>query len=159
MAKIPKPKSRKSEKSTPKPVAVKLAEAELPRIFDQLDRLLEEEKNRKRFRLWLFNTTENFQAPLPPPDDFEKYNQVLEAVDRILTVMEKEQRIRSDSQAEIHANDRRRIYASTFLGVCLLIVAGIAVLKGYAVTSAALDLAGSVNAIFRHLTKWIRKGK
>lgn len=154
---MPKPKSRKSEKSTPKPVAVKPVEAELPRILDQLDRLPEEEKQ-KAIQTLVVQHTRKFSGPLPPPEDFEKYNQVLEgAADRILTVMEKEQRIRADSQTEMHANDRRRIYTATFLGACLLIVAGIAVWKGYAVTAAALGLAGSVTAIFRHLTKWIRK--
>lgn len=154
---MPKPKSRKSEKSTPEPVAVKPAEAELSRILDQLERLPEEEKQ-KAIQTLVVQYTRKFSGPLPPPEDFEQYNQTLPgAGDRILTVMEKEQRIRSDSQAEMHANDRRRIYAATFLGVCLLVVAGIAVWKGYAITAAALGLAGSATAIFRHLTKWMRK--
>lgn len=98
---MPKPKSRKSEKSTPRPVAVKPAEAELPRILDQLDRLPEEEKQ-KAIQTLVVQYTRKFSGPLPSPEYFEKYNQVLEG-------------------------------------------------------AAALGLAGSVTAIFRHLTKWIRK--
>ena len=85
---MPKPKSRKSDKSTPKPVAGKPAKAELPCILDQLVPLLEEEKQ-KVIQTLVVQHTVKFSGPLPPPPEaFEKYNQVSdEAAERLLAAM------------------------------------------------------------------------
>ncbi len=97
-----------------------------------------------------------FIGPLPPPEDFEKYNQISPgAAERILSMAEREQQIRADGQAEIFANDKRRIHGATLLGIALIGIAGIAVWKGDIGIALPLGLAGVVGAIFRHLLDWL----
>ncbi|WP_424946436.1 DUF2335 domain-containing protein [Candidatus Spongiihabitans sp.] len=79
-----------------------------------------------------YRIEQTFIGPLPQPEDFAKYNQVMPgAADRILAMAEKEQKIRADGQDKILANDRRRINGATLLGIALIAVAGIATWQGY----------------------------
>lgn len=68
-----------------------------------------------------------FSGPLPPPEDFKRYNEVLpNAADRILSMAENEQKIRSDGQTKMLANDRKRINGSIGIGASMIAVAGLA---------------------------------
>ena len=97
-----------------------------------------------------------FSGPLPAPDDFEHYNKVLpNAAHRIVAMAEKEQQIRADGQAEILANDRRRINGATGIGLALIAVAGLATWLGQPVIAIPLGLIGTVTALVRHITAWV----
>ena len=62
-----------------------------------------------------------FSGPLPPPEDFKKYNEVLpNAADRILSMAENEQKIRSDGQTKMLANDQRRINGAIGIGASMI---------------------------------------
>ena len=75
---------------------------------------------------------QTFTGPLPKPEDFAEYEQVMPgAANRILAMAEKEQQIRTDGQDKILANDRRRINGATLLSIALIAVAGIATWQGY----------------------------
>ena len=66
-----------------------------------------------------------FSGPLPDPDSFRQYNEVLDnAADRILRITEKEQQIRADGQEGMLFNERRRINGATLIGLSIIVVAG-----------------------------------
>lgn len=68
-----------------------------------------------------------FSGPLPPPEDFKKYNDVLpNAADRMLSMADNEQTIRSDGQTTMLANDQRRINGARGIGASMIAVAGLA---------------------------------
>lgn len=97
-----------------------------------------------------------FSGPLPPPDDFRKYNEVLPGTaDRIVAMAEREQTIRADGQAGAIANDRRKINVSASTGLAMIAVAGLATwLDNWPI--AALGLGGTVVALVRHVTDFVR---
>lgn len=97
-----------------------------------------------------------FSGPLPPPDDFKKYNEVLpNAADRILSMAENEQKIRSDGQTKMLANDRKRINGSIAIGASMIAVAGLATWLGYAHIALPLGLAGVVHSLIRLVLGWL----
>lgn len=97
-----------------------------------------------------------FSGPLPRPEDFEKYNEILpNAADRILAMAEKEQLIRADGQAGILANDRLKINRATLLGVGLIVVAGVATWLGHTAIALPLGLVGTVAALLRQIMDWL----
>ena len=99
-----------------------------------------------------------FSGPLPAPEDFERYNEVLpDAAHRIVAMAEKEQQIRADSQAEMLANDRRRINAATGVGLALIGVAGLATWLGLPMIALPLGLGGTATALVRHITAWAER--
>ena len=94
----------------------------------------------------------SFSGPLPPPDDFERYNKVApDAANRILAMAEKEQQIRADGQSGAIRNDGRRINGAIAMGIALIGVAGLATWLGSAIIALPLGLVGAVAAIIRHL--------
>lgn len=96
-----------------------------------------------------------FIGPLPPPEDFAKYEQVMPGTaDRILAMAEKEQQIRADGQDKILANDKRRINGAALLGIALIVVAGIATWQGYIGIALPLGLSGVISALLRQLLVW-----
>ncbi len=97
-----------------------------------------------------------FSGPLPRPEDFEKYNEILPgAADRILNMAEKEQQIRADGQAWILANNRLILNRATLLGMSLIVVAGIATWLGRTEIALSLGLVGTVAAILRQVRDWV----
>lgn len=109
----------------------------------------------------LLISQKTFIGPLPHPDDFAKYDQVMPgAANRIMSMAEKEQQIRADSQDAILFNDRRRINGATLLGIALVAVAGIATWQGYTGIALSLGLSGVISALFRQLfAKWNSRTK
>ncbi len=96
-------------------------------------------------------------GPLPPPENFEKYNQSLPgAADRIMTMAEKEQQIRAAGQEKILSNDSKRINVAAFLGLSVIVVAGIAAWNGNASIAVPLGVIGAVAAIIRQLLGWLK---
>ena len=97
-----------------------------------------------------------FSGPLPSPEDFKKYNEVLpDAANRLMALAEKEQQIRADGQAEMLANDRRRITGGLLLGMSLVTVAGLATWLGYALIALPIGLAGVLTAFVRQVLNWL----
>ena len=97
-----------------------------------------------------------FSGPLPPPKDFAEYEKVLPgAAERILSMPEREQEIRAESQKKILSNDSKRINIAGLLGVALIVVAGIATWNGWALIAIPLGLAGVISAILRHFFGWL----
>lgn len=97
-----------------------------------------------------------FSGPLPPPEDFKRYNEVLpNAADRILSMAENEQKIRSDGQTKMLANDRKRINGSIGIGASMIAVAGLATWLGYAHIALPLGLAGVVHSLIRLVLVWL----
>ncbi len=104
--------------------------------------------------------SETFSGPLPPPDDFAKYENVLPgAADRIIAMAEKEQQIRANGDNAILANDKKRINFATLLGVGLLAIAGIAVWNGNALIALPLGLAGIFSTMSRYCLNFLTKPK
>ncbi len=100
--------------------------------------------------------TDLYKGPIPSPEDFQKYNEILPgAADRILAMAENEQQIRKEGEAKFFSNDSKRIYAAIILGVALIAVAGIATWKGYAGVAVSLGLAGVISTVFRQLLGWL----
>ena len=97
-----------------------------------------------------------FIGPIPPPQDFEKYELTLPgAADRILSMAEKEQQIRADGEEGIMSNDRKRIHGATLLGLALVVAAGIAAWKGYPSIAIPLGLSGMFSAVVRNILTWL----
>lgn len=98
----------------------------------------------------------SFSGPLPSPEDFARYNQTLPgAADRILAMAEKEQQIRANGQKGKLHNDSKRINTATFLGLMLIVVAGIAAWNGDIGIAVPLGLAGVISAVLRQLLAWL----
>ena len=96
-----------------------------------------------------------FIGPLPSPEDFKKYNQVVpDAAERILSMAEKEQQMRFEGQTKALANDSKRINRSTIISMALVVVAGLAAWKGFVAIAVPLGLAGVIASIIRLLNDW-----
>lgn len=119
---------------------------------------LPDEQKIKLFGLLKHRRVETtFSGPLPPPDHFRKYNEVLSsAADRILGMAEREQTIRADGQAEILANDRRKINGATTMGLAMIAVAGLATWLDNWPVALPLGLAGTVLALVRRVMEFLR---
>lgn len=97
----------------------------------------------------------DYPLPLPSPDDFKKYSEVLpDAPERIMSMAEKEQQIRADGQAGMLANDRRRINGSMMIGMSLIAVAALATWLGHAHIALPIGLAGVFVALIRQILNW-----
>lgn len=93
-------------------------------------------------------------GPLPTPADFREYDTIVPgAGNRILTMAEKEQ----DLRADIVGTERRRIAASTLVGLSTVGVAGLAVWKGIPYVAIPLGLAGVVVGLLRFVGDLIQR--
>lgn len=109
--------------------------------------------------------SKSFSGPIPPPEYLKQYQEVVpDAPERILVMAEKtlglsEQHLQIEDRkaTKMLANDRIKIYGSILLGLALLILAGIAVLRGDALIALPLGLAGIVAAILRPILEKIVK--
>ena len=149
-----------------KPTVPKKKDSAIAEQVGQIQELVRDLPDEERVQVFdqLISTiqiSKTFTGPLPPPEDFEKYNQILPgAADRILAMAENEQRIRADGQTGILSNDNKRINVATFLGLALIVVAGIATWNGYVSIAVPLGLSGVVSVIFRQLLAWLNsRGK
>ena len=130
---------------------------ELLRVLEQVSKLPDEEKIGLVHVLEQSRIETTFSGPLPPPEHFQKYNEVWPgAADRILAMPEREQKIRADGQAGILANDRRKINGSTLTGLAMIAVAGLATWLDNWPIALPLGLGGTVVALVRHVTDFVR---
>ena len=156
----PEPKRRNSGPTVlnGRPVAPETPAAAVPgREMDALVSKLPDEKKLELLRVLKHSRIETtFPGPLPAPNDFRKYNEVLPgAADRILAMAEREQTIRADGQSGAIANDRRKINVSASTGLAMIAVAGLATwLDNWPI--AALGLGGTVVALVRLVTDFVR---
>jgi len=98
-------------------------------------------------------TRSEFSGPLPSPEAFMGYREVLpEAPDRILRMAEKEQDIRQEAIRGAIRNDRSRINRSTIVSLAIVAVAGLAFFFGYPWAAVPLGLAGMLGALVRRLS-------
>lgn len=109
----------------------------------------------------------SFSGPIPSPSDFSEYAKVLpNAPERIMAMAEKEQDIRQQglqgrikNDKKIISNDRSTIYAATVLGAMLIIVAGLALWKGYWGAAIAFGLFGAIVNLLRRILDWFNRNK
>ena len=146
------PRQKGSEKPTvvPEDEQRKVLAVLLAQRINELAALPEDEKRKEITAV--ISHTQIFSGPLPNPEAFAKYNEVLpNAADRILGMAEKEQDIRHEAQKGAIANDRSRINAITIVALSLVGVAGVATWLGEEVIAIPLGLAGVIGAIFRQI--------
>ena len=97
-----------------------LAEAIVPVLIEKM-------KNDRGEKTLSVSSSSTFSGPLPPSDEFERYNQVIpNAADRILKMAEREQQIRENYQKSAIRNDSKRINGAVLLGLSLIVVSGLA---------------------------------
>ncbi|MDE0154750.1 MAG: DUF2335 domain-containing protein [Gammaproteobacteria bacterium] len=125
-------------------------------LDDFVKNLTDEQREQLVQKLFVGHRTESiFIGPLPSPEDFNKYNQVVpDAAERILSMAEKEQQIRFEGQTKALANDSKRINRSTITYLALVAVAGVAAWKGFVAIAVPLGLAGVIASIIRLLNDW-----
>jgi len=144
-------KSRLAKKLQPK-VQTESSSSELVR---QVANLPDEKKLELYAILEMSRIGTAFSGPLPHPEDFKKYADILpNAADRIMAMAENEQKIRADGQAGMLANDRKRINGSIWLGTSLIVVAGLATWLGHALIALPLGLVGVFSSLIRLVRHW-----
>lgn len=112
---------------------------------------LPEDEKRKEITSFISHT-QIFSGPLPNPEAFAKYNEILpNAADRIVRMAEKEQEIRHEAQRGAIDNDRRRINATTIVALSIVGVAGVATWLGQELIAIPLGLAGVIGTIIRQI--------
>lgn len=95
-----------------------------------------------------------FSGPLPDPDSFRKYNEVVDnAAHRILDMAEKEQQIRADGQEGMLFNERRRINGATLIGLSIVAVAG--AWQGNISIAVPLGLGGTIASLITNI--WLKR--
>ena len=70
-----------------------------------------------------------------------------------MSMAEKEQEIRKDGQTKMLSNDKKRINAATWIALGIIGAAGLAIWKGFAVTSVFLVGIGMLNTVLRMLLR------
>lgn len=128
------------------------------REMDALVSKLPDEKKLELLRVLKHSRIETtFPGPLPAPNDFRKYNEVLPgAADRILSMAEREQVIRADGRSGAIANDRKRINGSALTGLAMIAVAGLATWLDNWPIALSLGLGGTVVALIRQVLNFVR---
>ena len=92
----------------------------------------------------------SFSGPLPSPEAFEKYNRVLpNAGERILSMAENEQKIRSDEIKGAQANDKRKIYGSTVTTLALVSVSALSSWLGHTNAAILIGLSGVFSGLIQ----------
>lgn len=154
-----KPRSKKPSSKKPDSDSSSLpAKQGKAAIVELVKDLPDSEKIELVNQLTVSRVETTFAGPLPTPEDFHKYSEVLpDAPDRIMRMAEREQQIRADGQEGMLANERRKINLGTLLGIALIVVAGIAAWRGQGSIAIPLGLAGTFALIIRLLDKWISR--
>lgn len=99
-----------------------------------------------------------FSGPLPPPEAFMGYRDVLpDAPDRILRMAENEQEMRREAMRGAIGNDRRKIAGSITISLAVVVLAGLALYAGQPWVAIPLGLAGVLGALVRLITDLLAK--
>ena len=100
----------------------------------------------------IFAIAKSWAGPLPPPEDFRKYEEALPgAADRILSLAESQQQIQNEELLQVSDLIKRRINRSFWIGLGLVVVAGIAAWNGFTGIAITLGLGGPVSTLIRTL--------
>jgi uncharacterized membrane protein len=95
-----------------------------------------------------------FQGPLPPPPMLADYESILPGTaDRVLSMAEKEQEIRSRDNKSIIFNDTLRILGSIFVSVGLVAGAIGCAYLGFPNVAIALAATGAVPQVIRFFNR------
>ena len=130
----------------------------LAQKINEIAALPDDEKQREITAV--ISHTQIYSGPLPSPEAFARYNEVLpNAADRILGMAEKEQEIRHEAQRGSITNDRHRIRAALFVALAIVGVAGLATWFGQAWIAVPLGLAGVLGTFVRWLVGRRRESK
>ena len=91
-------------------------------------------------------------GPLPPASEFKGYEDVLPgAADRILSLAEKEQSIRSKQSEETASISKHRINAATVISLAVICLGGLGFYLGYEWQGVPLGLGGLVTLFLREI--------
>ncbi len=100
-----------------------------------------------------------YSGPLPPVEDFEGYERVLPgAADRIMTMAEKEQKLRMQAAPRILDNESKQINGAVATSIGMIIVAGLAVWQGFDLLAVFFGAPGLASLI-RQIFIWWRESK
>ena len=101
------------------------------------------------------STTLSHSGPLPAPQDFREYDQVLPgSAERILSMAEKEQQIRESDTNHFFRNQRWHIISAGFVALGLVVVSGIAAWHGNVAIALPLGLVGLGTLVARLIYEW-----
>lgn len=94
----------------------------------------------------------SYAGPLPPASEFKGYEEVLPgAADRILSLAEKEQSIRSKQSEETASISKHRINAATVISLAVICPGGFGFYLGYGWQGVPLGLGGLITLFLREL--------
>ena len=126
-------------------------------VMEVINQLPSEQRTQiAQFLVQQHTIEERHSGPLPRPDDFARYDEIVPgAADRILTMAENQQKMRGDADDKAFANNRRRINLAALLGISLIILAGFATWLGSAIIALPIGLAGVLSVFTRQLFDWL----
>ena len=94
----------------------------------------------------------SYAGPLPPASEFKKYEDVLPgAADRILSLAEKEQSIRSKQSEDVASISRYRINAATVISLAVICLGAMGFYLGHAWQGVPLGLGGVITLFLREI--------
>ena len=92
----------------------------------------------------------SFSGPLPPPDMFRQYDQVLPgSADRILSLAENEQSIRKQESIRILKNDATRIWGSILVSLALILAGVACAYLGEPILGGVFGLSGIFSGLIK----------
>ena len=129
--------------------------AEPPEVLDQLTELISQLPEEEKAHVLQIAT--KFSGPLPPPEDFARYEHTLPGTaDRIVTMAEKALDGAIEDEAQARRNEWLLLNGSTIIGLALLCVAALATWLGNFTVAVFLGLGGPLAAAARYLFDWLK---
>jgi uncharacterized membrane protein len=102
----------------------------------------------------------SYAGPLPPASEFAKYEEAMPgAADRILSLAENEQSLRSRQSRNLTSLSKHRINAATVVSLAVIGLAGGAFYLGHSWESVPLGLGGLLTLFVRELASAFKSRK
>ena len=123
-------------------------------LLESLDEVPKERKP-KILRTLLVQRVEQYSGPIPHPEDFGRYEEILPgAADRILTLTERNyQDVQRNESAQIR-NEKSKINGSILVNVLMLCIAGIGAYQDNVIIALPFGLMGSLNFFLRQILQF-----
>ena len=141
---------KRQEGVSPDPKAV-LAEADpsqVKSLAEQLEQL--PEKQQLQVGALLRSQIVSYRGPLPTPEDFQRYNQVLDgAAERILRMAEEEQAGRGIERNQRFIYKMTRVILAGTVSIGLVVVVGFATYYGLTLIAVPLGMVGFLSLVAR----------